>query len=255
MIAVLRSNALALRAAITFLTRLPVGPCSCSLPSGAAGYFPAVGTLVGLIGLLTWRATAHLDPTVRAWLVTAVLLLVTGAFHEDGLADTADALGGSFQRKRLFEILKDSRIGSFGAVALITVVCVRTMLWRQLLNANAGTIVLSQTLSRLPPVLMLRLLPYVTPAENSRSHSVTAVGTPQVLIAVVWSFGMLGIGGFMLNQAWLPVVVGIGVQGLVCIWLAHRFVRRAGGLTGDFLGATQQLGEVAFLLAFARATC
>jgi adenosylcobinamide-GDP ribazoletransferase len=250
----LQRQGVAFRSAVTFLTRLPVGTCGCTLPASAAGYFPAVGTLVGLIGALTWRVTTHLDSTVRAWLVTAVLLLVTGAFHEDGLADTADALGGAFDRKRLFEILKDSRIGSFGAVALITVIALRSALWRQVLQANAATLIVSQTLSRLPPVLMLRSLPYVTPAPASRSHDVTALGATQVGLAAMWCVGVLAIYG-VAYRVWIPIVAAVVAQGLVSAWLAYRFVRRAGGLTGDFLGTTQQLGELAFLLAFAWLQC
>jgi adenosylcobinamide-GDP ribazoletransferase len=96
----------------------------------------------------------------------AALALVTGAFHEDGLADTADALGGAFDREKLFAILKDSRIGSFGATALILVLLLRIAALAKLGPMAAGGLLLGQTLSRTTPVWMMAALPYATPAAG-----------------------------------------------------------------------------------------
>jgi adenosylcobinamide-GDP ribazoletransferase len=246
----------AIRAAIAFLTRIPVGHAGLgpSAHAGAAAHFPLVGALLGALGAGVWLATPRLDPEVRAWLVIAALLLVTGAFHEDGLADTADALGGACTREKLFEILKDSRIGAFGAVALICVLVVRAKLLAQLLPKGPWLLVAAQAYSRLAPVLLMAWLPYVTPEGSSRSRNVTQVGVGQVVGALFWTV-LLSLGLCRLVRVSMPqFIVAVFGQAFAVLWLAYRFKRRAGGLTGDFLGATQQIGELAFLLG-ASITC
>jgi len=246
---------LGIRWAIVFLTRIPVGgrsePC---LPIGsnwAAAHFPLVGTLIGVVGALVWWLSLRLDAGIRTWLVIVVLLLMTGALHEDGLADTADALGGAFDRSKLFAILKDSRIGTYGAAALIGALCLRAALLTRLLSEGSWVIVASQTVSRFAPVVLIRWLPYVTPPDSSRSRDVVRVNNSQLTIAALWTlFSCAGIAYF----AHLPLArfsVALGAQGVASAWLAFRFKRRAGGITGDFLGATQQVGELAFLLGLA----
>jgi adenosylcobinamide-GDP ribazoletransferase len=219
----------------------------------AAAHFPFVGTLIGVVGALVWRLSLRLDAGIRAWLVIIVLVLMTGALHEDGLADTADALGGAFDRSKLFAILKDSRIGTYGAVALISALCLRAVLFTQLLSKGCWVIVASQTVSRFAPVVLMRWLPYVTPPETSRSHNVVQVNNPQMGVAALWTLCLcMGIVHFT-QVSLASFSVALGTQGVVTAWLAYRFKRRAGGITGDFLGATQQISELAFLLGLALA--
>jgi len=247
--------ALGIRWAIVFLTRIPVGgssePC---LPKGsnwAAAHFPFVGTLIGVVGALVWRLSLRLDAGIRAWLVIVVLVLMTGALHEDGLADTADALGGAFDRGKLFTILKDSRIGTYGAVALICALCLRAVLFTQLLSKGCWVIVASQTVSRFAPVVLMRWLPYVTPPETSRSRNVVQVNNPQLGVAALWTLSLCMAIVYFAQVSLARFSVALGVQGVATAWLAYRFKRRAGGVTGDFLGATQQVSELAFLLGLA----
>ena len=239
-----------IRAAIAFLTRIPVGHGELhgDAHTGASAHFPLVGALLGLLGTLAWIATARLDSEVRAWLVVVTLLLTTGAFHEDGLADTADALGGAYNRSKLFEILKDSRIGTFGAAALICTLVLRAKLLAQLLPRSPWPLIAGQMLSRLAPVLLMAYLPYVTAEGTSRSGNVVHAGPWQVTGAVTWTV-LLSLGLFhYCRVSPAQFAVAVFAQSVAIVWLAFRFKRRAGGLTGDFLGATQQLGELAFLL-------
>ena len=225
-----------IRAAIAFLTRLPVGHAEISpnAISGAAAHFPFVGTILGTLGCLVWLAAARLHVDVRAWLVVVTLLLATGAFHEDGLADTADALGGASNQTKLFEILKDSRIGTFGATALVCALVLRANLLAQLLPMNLWSLIAAQTFSRLAPVLLMAWIPYVTPEETSRSRGVVHVGTTHVMGALSWT-ALLSIGlvHFARISA-LQLAAAALAQSFAVVWLAFRFTRRAGGLTGDF---------------------
>jgi adenosylcobinamide-GDP ribazoletransferase len=180
-------------------------------------------------------------------------MLPTGAFHEDGLADTADALGGAYERTRLFEILKDSRIGSFGASALIVVLVLRIALLARLQPIAPLALVFTGCLSRTPPIWLMVALPYVTDNAASRSGSVARITRAQAMLATACPLLLTGTflwkGWLEASTAWALLGAG-GLTALVCGW---RFRVRAGGLTGDFLGATQQVGECALLLVLALA--
>ncbi len=246
---------LGVRSAIGLLTRIPVysrlGRLEDSGSRWALAHLPLVGTLIGSIGALVWLSSARLNDGARAWLVIAALLLVTGAFHEDGLADTADALGGASDRVRLFEILKDSRIGSYGALALIVALGLRAALLARLLPESGWLLVVAQTVSRLPPVLLLRCLPYVTPGDSARSARFAQAKTSHVLVASAWAASLCGASVPLASLALERLAGALGMVALAGLWLAWRFRRRAGGVTGDFLGAAQQVSELAFLVGLA----
>src|SRR5437773_687292 len=192
--------------------------------------------------------SARAGPVVSAALAVSAGMLRTGAFHEDGLADTADALGGASDREKLFVILRDSRIGTFGAAAL----CMALLLRVALLSALAGlaplALLLTQALARLPPVWMMAILPSVSP-EGAKSSAVVRAGAAQVAVASGWIallFGAAAVTGFL---DWRLLVGLLAIAGLTAVACGVRFMRRAGGLTGDFLGATEQLVECPLLCA------
>jgi adenosylcobinamide-GDP ribazoletransferase len=240
-----------LRAAAMLLTRLPLGsgPLAPEARSWAAAWIPLVGTGLGLTGggLLAWLEP-RLGGRLAAALTIGLMLLVTGALHEDGLADTADALGGARERTRLFAILKDSHLGTYGVLALVLSLLVRIEALHQLGIRAPGAYLLAAPLSRLPLVWLMAALPYVTPEGVARSRDLVRIGAGQVAVAT----------GLMLSM--MVALVGIGLLAPVTAALAlasvaftaalagWRFHRRAGGITGDFLGATQQLSEIALLL-------
>ncbi|WNG28075.1 adenosylcobinamide-GDP ribazoletransferase [Cystobacter fuscus] len=243
------------RAAFAFYTRIPVGgfPYAPADWQWASGWFPLVGASLGGLLALIWLAVERAGPLVAAALVVGVGMLLTGALHEDGLADTADALGGAYERTRLFEILKDSRIGSFGAAALCVVLVLRIALLARLDEAAPLALVLSQCLARTPPIWLMVSLPYVSSDATSRSRSMVRVSGAQAMLATACPVLLMGAllwrGGLEAATAW-ALLAAAGLIALVCGW---RFWVRAGGITGDFLGATQQVGECALLLVLALA--
>jgi adenosylcobinamide-GDP ribazoletransferase len=241
------------RAALVFLTRIPCGrwPVSDHAQSWAPAWFPAIGFLLGLMGSAVLLGLSRAGSMVAAVAVVAFLALITGAFHEDGLADSADALGGAFDRPKLFAILKDSRIGSFGATALVLVLLLRITAMAKLGPAAAAALVLSQTVSRTGPVWLMALVPYVTPSDASRSEKTIRGHASRAVIAT--AFAALAVAGLVVREylSLRGVLVGTSVSLVVAIVCGWRFHLRAGGITGDFLGATQQLTDAAILVALA----
>jgi adenosylcobinamide-GDP ribazoletransferase len=240
------------RAAFFFLTRIPVQgyPYSVHEWRWAAGWFPFVGLCLGAVLAGVWRLAQDLGPLPAAALVLATGLLLTGAFHEDGLADTADALGGAHTRERIFEILKDSRIGTFGAAALGISLLLRASLLARLGQASEGALVLTQCLSRATPVWLMWALPYVSAAASKSGYIVNG-SILQALLASLWPAGLVSlllIRGTLTpaGAAWLILACAGGT--IACGW---QFARRAGGITGDFLGANQQVTESIALVALA----
>jgi len=236
-----------LRAAVVFLTRVPAGgfPYRDAEWRWAPAWFPVVGAGVGAVaGGVAWLS-AGAGPLVAGALAVIASLLVTGAFHEDGLADTADALGGAYDRDRVFAILKDSRIGSFGGAALVMSLVLRVALLDRLGPAAPLALVMVGAASRVPAVWLMAALPYVS--VDSRSRPVTRGGPVQAVVATVLAAGVLGAAHSGLSPMAVLAVVAVSLAAaMLCGW---RFHVRAGGITGDFLGATQQVGEAGLLLA------
>jgi adenosylcobinamide-GDP ribazoletransferase len=240
-----------LRAAITFLTRVPVGgfPYSDAEWRWAAGWFPAVGFLIGCACAAVDLALLSAGPWPAAAASVIAGLLLTGAFHEDGLADTADAMGGAYTRDRLLEILKDSRVGSFGAAALTMALLLKVACLAALGPAAPAALVVMHAWSRVPPIWLMRALPYVTRDTAARSRLVARPGDPQVLLATL-SGGLVLLAAVGLQWSTTGQVLAVALAGVaVAVVGGWRFVVRAGGITGDFLGATQQVVEGLGLLA------
>lgn len=234
--------------AIQYFTRVPmpswVGHSAEQL-NGTARYFPAVGILIGAVGALVLWATSLLLP---GWLPivlsTAVTVLLTGAFHEDGLADTFDGLGGSATRERAMEIMKDSRLGTFGTAALVFALLIKIAALSALPVMLAVVVLIAgHAFSRACAVTLLFAGSYVGNPEVSRARPVAQpMGVGQLIVAMLFGVAPL---------YWVGVhaVAGV-VSALVVLYvLARWFLRRLGGFTGDTLGATQQLTEIAFYVA------
>lgn len=253
--------------ALQFFTRVPVtGPLAGwvgftpAMLRASAAHFPGVGWLVGALGAgVLWIAQAGL-PGFAGALVAAVLstiatVLLTGAFHEDGLADVADGLGGSADRSRALEIMKDSRIGAFGAIALVLAlglkVALLAMLTGQGALAAALALVSAHVLSRLAPLFLIRWLPYVGD-ENAASKSkplADAISSGALMVGMAWS--MPAVALLMVSQGALHGLAALGLCALAAWTMARLFLRRLKGFTGDGLGATQQVCEIAIYLALA----
>ena len=238
------------RAAAIFLTRVPLGgfPFSRDDWRWSSAYFPFIGLLLGCAQAAVFVGCAGAGPHVAATLAVIASLLLTGAFHEDGLADTADALGGAYTRERVFEILKDSRVGSFGASALVVVLLLRILLVARLDGLAPWAIIATQGASRLPPIWLMAVMPYVSADAEAKSKLVARAGPAQTALATCFGAVAVAVAVYALHLSLRHAVSLTCVSLLVTTLCGWRFRVRLGGITGDFLGATQQVGECALLL-------
>lgn len=235
-------------AALRFFTRLPtpawVGHSAEQL-NHAARYFPLVGVIVGAIGAGVTLAALQLWPTTIAVLLgMAATLLATGAFHEDGLADTVDGMGGGWTREDVLRIMKDSRIGSYGAIGIGVVLLAKFEALGAMGSATlAFAIVAGHSVSRFASTTLIYALDYARTDDSAKSKPLaTRLGKGELALA-----GLFGLAPCVLLP-WPQVAVALALVVLVTWLAARRFVRRIGGYTGDCLGATQQLSELAFYL-------
>ena len=239
----------ALRASFTFLTRIPVGgfPYPPKTWEWISIWFPFVGALIGVLQTIVWLALNDYSDPTRAIIAVIIGVVVTGGFHEDGLSDSIDALGGAYDRNNLLRILKDSRIGAFGALALILALMLKISLLVDLGDMAPTAFILGQSLSRALPVVQLGIQPYVRREDpESKSRDVARSGRLQSIIAVFWVAIITG-GGFIAGVE--PMIITGCVVAMVVVGLVFGVYvqRRAGGLTGDFMGALQQLSELGIL--------
>ncbi|WP_457424619.1 adenosylcobinamide-GDP ribazoletransferase [Roseateles sp. P5_E7] len=243
--------------ALQFLTRLPVrlSRFEPGWLNDCVRHFPLVGALVGAVGAAVLVGASHLWPAwVAAVLALAATVALTGGFHEDGLADTFDALGGVVPRDKALVIMKDSRIGSYGALALGLSLLLRAALLavlaaRPVLGAVAALLV-SHALARAAAVGVMASLPYGGDAEHAKAKPLAlAVAPRNFVIALGWC-GLLVIS-LAASGVYLPKLgAAVAAAGVVALLMRQWLKRRLGGYTGDGLGATEQLAEIAVLLAF-----
>ncbi len=241
-----------LNVALSFCTRVPV-PHAVSATGAdvarACWALPIAGALVGAIGALVYwlAAAASLPAFAAAALAIAATVLATGALHEDGLADVADGFGGGATRERKLEIMRDSRLGTYGACALVLSLLFRISALASLTQPAlvASALLAAHIGSRavLPAVMW-----YVAPAKpDGLSASAGLPPVASVVIAAILGAIALGIGlgpgpGAI---AVLVVLVGAAV-------VARLSIAQIGGQTGDVLGAVEQVGEILILLVAAR---
>lgn len=226
--------------ALGLLTRLPVPPARVYRAS-AAWAWPLVGALIGAIGAaLGWAGLAlGLPSGFAAVLVLGTGACLTGGLHEDGLADSADGLFGAQSKERRLEIMKDSRNGSYGILALVLVTLARWSAISVLLDGhNFAVIIAAASLSRVPMAVLMGLMPNAR--ANGLSHS---VGRPPALAMIAAC--MLG-GAITLGLGLFPAAMILGVCA-TSLGLALYAKARIGGQTGDILGAAQQLADAAAL--------
>jgi len=234
-----------LRAALVFLTRLPGGRLSSGDFSRAPAWFGVVGLLIGGAQALVFIAAGLLwPPIVAALLAVVVGLLLTGGLHEDGLADSFDGLGSGRPRERALEIMRDSRIGSHGAVALGLALALRVTILAALGPAAPWALIAAQALSRVAMAVALRIGPYVR-ATGAGTGMTGAFGPSGVGVMCVTG----GVAGLALAAVSLWAIPA-GLAGLAaCVWLMRMWaIRRLGGVTGDILGSVQVLGDVGICL-------
>ena len=253
--------------AVQFFTRIPitgrlaqwVGYSPAMLRASAA-HFPGVGWLVGALVagvsalLFNVLPPSHFGPLVVAVLGTALSVWVTGAFHEDGLADVADGLGGSPERERALIIMKDSRVGAFGALALVLVLLAKVSLLALVGSINETVMCLglfaAHVVSRMLPLVLIRAMPHVGDTATTKSKPLAdQISTTSLVVAGLWSAGALA--GVYFAYDGINLIVPVFAAVVALLWMWRLFWRRLQGFTGDCLGATQQVCELAFYFGLA----
>ena len=241
--------------AVQFLTRWPVrsqGLFTEARLTAATRYYPLVGAMIGaLSGAVFWLAHLVFPASLAIVLATAASLLATGAFHEDGFADACDGLGGGTTRERALEIMRDSRLGTYGAAGLGLMLAAKVL-------ALAATppetipwlLIAAHAASRTSAVLAIATSNYVRDAGIAKP---VADSVAPDSLALVLATGAAAVAALLAVAAPAAILAGIG--GLAAGHLAMRglYERKLGGYTGDCLGAVQQTSELGMYLGVAAA--
>lgn len=254
-----RTQARALGAAFTFMTRLPLGPLASHDPAdlpASAVYFPVVGLVVASIAGAVYVGALQLwNAPIAVLLSMCATVLATGAFHEDALADAFDGFGGGWSREQVLAIMKDSRVGSYALVGVMLVLALKFAALQALATSVASVgvmraLVAAHVLGRWSSILLIRRYPYVRPATDGERPSagrpfVAGVTVGRLVAATAIALIILGVAlGW---SALVPLAVSIIVTALAGLY----FARRIGGITGDALGAANQIVELAVYLTLA----
>ncbi|GAB2901475.1 adenosylcobinamide-GDP ribazoletransferase [Uliginosibacterium flavum] len=235
--------------ALGYFTRLPI-PASVGWSSAelnrATRYFPLAGLLVGACSaLVLWAALQFWSVPVAVLLSMLASLLLTGAFHEDGLADSADGFGGGWETTKVLTIMKDSRIGTYGAIALGVALLLKFATLQSLGGQALVALPLVHAASRVPPLLIMAFMRYVREDDSSRAKPVAeGLGLADWLTGSL--LGLLPLAaavalGLLAPLRALALLLVLVAAGLIC---ARYFRQRIGGYTGDALGAAQQVCEL-----------
>ena len=245
--------------ALGFFTRIPVPSLVDFQESDlnySAKYFPLIGIIVGVVGGLSFYVASQILPQSLAVIISMVATIyLTGAFHEDGLADSADGLGGGYTRERILTIMQDSRLGTYGAVALFLMLFAKFQL---LITINPAVIpavlITGHALSRLSAVWLMATLSYAK-ADGKAKPLATQIGGTGLVVANV--FGLLPFVIIiamlsMANHGWLVILKFVLITLLPVliswVWWRAKINQWLAGYTGDTLGAMQQISELAFYL-------
>lgn len=240
--------------ALQFFTRIPVPAWVGWSPaqlSASARHFPSVGWVVGaLYAAVLWWASSAWGPSIAAWLAIAAGVWLTGAFHEDGFADSCDGLGGGHTLEKILTIMKDSRVGSYAVVGTVVVLALRAQLLALLLRQHVSQplvftacVLTCHSLSRWSALWVMARLPYVREDATSKSKPIAqGIGAGPLVMATVVA---------LLPALWLGAgaLVSVAAASGVAAWAVVYLRRRMGGYTGDVLGATQVVSELVILLA------
>jgi adenosylcobinamide-GDP ribazoletransferase len=240
-------TARSLRAAVSFLTVLPVANADGS-PGTRLGraYFPAVGALVGLLaGAVLVVVDPLAGPLLGAAAAVATLCLLTGAIHLDGLGDSADGLLGRGDAARRLEVMRDPRLGSYGVTALVVVLLLQTAALAGLPPVRAlAALIVAGAMSRLAAAVVIAWVPYV----RASGLGVAAAGAAGRAVDLAVGLGTVALVSLLDWRRAMVAAVLVAAVVLIVTGLARR---RLGGVTGDVCGATAELGQLAVLLVFA----
>lgn len=240
--------------AIMFYTRIPVPRWidhDSNNLNAATRYFPLVGYIVASVAWLVYIGCRYIfSVEISVIMSTLAGVLVTGAFHEDGLADVCDGFGGGWTKEKILSIMKDSRVGTYGVVGLIFILALKFFSLAQfgaLDYLYFGVILIAaHSLSRVAAVFIIYTSVYAREDADSKAKPVAQkLSVGNMLAAITWMIPPIA-GLVYLNAAFLLIVVPMACVTLYLRWYFHKWI---GGYTGDCLGATQQLNEVVIYLS------
>jgi adenosylcobinamide-GDP ribazoletransferase len=245
------------RNALRFMTIIPVASSDAAIApdwlSRCAKYFPLVGIGIGVASAVALLLAGKIwAPGIAALLAVATSIVVTGGLHEDGLADTADSFGGGRSLEKRLAIMKDSRIGAYGALALGFGVAFRVMALAGMpLWASAAALVAAHAAARVTPALVMKQLSYAgDTAAMKVSYAEAPVRTSELQFALaVAACALLPLAFISFMSVISGLVLGAALAAALAAW-SRRLI---GGYTGDVLGAIEQMFEIGFLLGVAAA--
>lgn len=236
--------------AVTFFTRIPVSrwaAYSQESMNQATSYYPMVGWVVGCFAALVFYVLNLLIPVFPAVVLSTVASVwLTGAFHEDGFADVCDGFGGGWEKERILTIMKDSRVGAFGAIGIFLIILVKVSLLAEFDAVIIPFVLLSgHSVSRAVSVSSMVTLAYVRENDADGKAKPIARALPDEVILWIAITGALPV--FLLGSWWYFATL---IPQLVLLAVMNRWYQKwIGGYTGDCLGALQQLSEVLFYLS------
>lgn len=242
--------------ALGFFTRIPVPnfpDFKASDLNHSSKYFPLIGMIVGAVGAASFYLSALiLSQNIALLISMAATIYCTGAFHEDGLADSADGFGGGWHTEQVLTIMQDSRLGTYGAVALFLMLFAKFTLLNTLpIGLILFALICAHALSRLSAVWVMATLNYVKFSGKAKPLA-THISGRDLLIAnvlgllplTIYAYLFFSQGAFLLTIKMLVCIFGTMLIGY--IWWYCKLVKRLNGYTGDCLGAMQQITELAF---------
>ena len=239
-------------AGLSFYTRIPAPAWVAYKPENlnkSRKYLALIGVLVGCLASLVLAVSSAILPSSVGILLSMIATVyLTGAFHEDGFADSCDGFGGGWEKAQVLSIMKDSRIGSYGVVGLLLIFGMKFVVLWELFQINASVVfivlILAHAVSRLMASLLMQHYQYVSHIETSKSHQVASLrlSNKDMLLSAL---PILGVLVFTLEWRYC---LGVVMALLITFVMGKYFKKRIGGYTGDCLGAVQQVTEVAFYL-------
>ncbi|MBF0227648.1 MAG: adenosylcobinamide-GDP ribazoletransferase [Desulfobacterales bacterium] len=238
--------------AVSFLTRIPIFKFSGYSEenfNNSKKYFPAVGIIVGLISAsIFFVANLIFSFNIAVAMSMAATIIITGAFHEDGFADVCDGLFGSFTKKKVLEIMKDSRIGSFAGCGLILILMIKFLSLSEIeIKMIPFVMIAGHSISRFVPLLLMFLYDYVQIESVSKIKDITQkVKIYDLIFAGCWAILPCFLYFFLFHDFKFFLVIIPSV--ITALLMGMYFKKRIGGYTGDCLGAVQQVSEVIFYI-------
>ncbi len=242
---------------LLFFTRIPIKPMQGfdkSLLNKCTRYFPLVGYLVGIASVFVfWAAQQFWPPEIAIILSIVTGILITGSFHEDGFGDVFDGFGGGWTKPRILEIMKDSRLGTYGTVALIFMFLLKFYALLSIVEHYTDNwtliaiiFITYHALARTTAITLSFILPYSREDATSKSKPLATHFTWKEVVGALF-FGLVPLA-FLLQFSWYFLWI-IPVLSLLLLYSKYYFNKWIDGFTGDCLGAIEQFAELFILLS------